>query len=316
MRRTSSCSIPRRRRSLSGASSLRFVIFLLFALLVARSKAFLELLHHHRIIPQFGSQVVVEYSFRRLPKTAVSVSQPTTRDNNNDEQQLVAVAALSSSSSSKTNDLNDEISRLCEHGAFDAALALLDQAEVAAAQQLLANGHQHPNAETYTRLLTAMSAAAAADDDVDDTDRVVRRVEDVFARMKRHLGTTTTIAANMPPPITRVAYNAVILAWSKSYARQAGDRCEALLAELWSLYNSTSTSSNSSNSNNTTTTTKALYCPSLSTYVSTLTALARSQGGKRAAERAEALLEDMERVSREDHHPSLKPTTTCVNIVL
>lgn len=70
-------------------------------------------------------------------------------------------------------------------------------------------------------------------------------------------------------------------------------------------------------------TTATLYCPTQSTYISTLTALARSQGGKRAAEQAKALLEDMERVSKkrskhDNSHPytHLKPTTTCVNIDL
>ena len=73
-----------------------------------------------------------------------------------------------------------------------------------------------------------------------------------------------------------------------------------LLTELWSLYNSTQDKA---------------YLPTRATYTSVITAWARSDQSKAAAERAEELLEEMEAYYR-DGFRILGPTTACVNAVL
>jgi hypothetical protein len=125
---------------------------------------------------------------------------------------------------------------------------------------------------------------------------------------------------------TADAYNAVIFAWSKSSATSlssfpppnpqppkyvlttqqqshqlAAKKCTDYLSHLWSLYNSTSSKD-------------PRYIPFKSSYISTMTALSRSRGGRKASERAEELLEEMERLHVD--HPHLAPTTICCNIVL
>jgi translation initiation factor 2B subunit (eIF-2B alpha/beta/delta family) len=69
--------------------------------------------------------------------------------------------------------------------------------------------------------------------------------------------------------------------------------------ELWSQYNETGNAS---------------FLPIKATYVSTLAAWASSGRGNEGAERAEAIWEEMERLSSEHEH--LGPTTICANIVL
>lgn len=207
-----------------------------------------------------------------------------------------------------TEDLNDAISTIIRDsssfGDLDGALQLLDQAE-----ESLMEGRTdfpRPNRATYSNILTAL--AALSDEEICSSNKkVVDKIEDLFSRMKR-------VAQQHPEYApTRVDYNAVILAQSKTYRNAAAQRCDQLLTELWSEYNATTTNDSSDFLDNGI---QNPYCPSHSTYISTLTALARSGGGRRAAARAEALLEEMEHFSRQDALAHLKPTTTCVNIVL
>lgn len=96
------------------------------------------------------------------------------------------------------------------------------------------------------------------------------------------------------------AYNAVILAWSNSRRPDAAERADWLLSKLWSLYTSTEDQA---------------YLPTRATYTAVITTWARSNQSKKAAERAEELLEEMEKLYR-DGHTLLGPTTACVNAVL
>ena len=159
-------------------------------------------------------------------------------------------------------------------------------------------------------------------------------VESILERLQRMAQKHPTVIS----PPSRVDYNAVLLAWSRSHHRNdAPSRCEQLVTELWSQYDAT-ISSNVENStkqrvqcnddnddgmNNLANKDEAialrnnLYCPSPATYRSALQAMARSGTGRHGAERAEALLEEMERRSRQDVMLShLRPTTACVNLVL
>lgn len=143
-----------------------------------------------------------------------------------------------------------------------------------------------------TAYCTILSTLAATDE---PSESSLQQIERLFDRMK-------SLSENGQQPQltpTASAYNLLVLALSKSSREDAGDRCCGLLSELWQKYNATSDSR---------------FVPLKSTYVSTLTALARSGRGREAAERAEELLEEMEQ--RRSKHPDLAPTTICVNIVL
>lgn len=256
-------------------------------------------------------------------------------------------ATLATAGGRTCNDLNDRIpavfrdQSLSWDNALQEALGLLDPAENAlmegnAAADLA--GDPVPNHAAYTILLRAL--AGLSEREIRSQRRcsssnmtVVDHVEAIFRRLQRVAHRFPGSASPFTPP-TRVDYNAVLLTWSKTYRREAAQRCEQLLTELWSQYNATSNNNNNTaaDSETTTITNKAEenenesstngihnpYCPSHATYVSTLTALARSGTGRHGAERAEALLEDMERLSsrRPAEFSHLRPTTVCVNIVL
>lgn len=85
----------------------------------------------------------------------------------------------------------------------------------------------------------------------------------------------------------------------RDLCQMSPDRAEALLHKCWYVFNATGDES---------------WLPTQATYTSVITAWARSNQKKRAAERAEELLEEMEFL----HHtyPHLEPTTACVNAVL
>lgn len=117
-------------------------------------------------------------------------------------------------------------------------------------------------------------------------------------RLLQHLKERSVSRPDLRP--TTAVYNQIIRIWSNSgQGTKASDRCLELLKELWAYHKDT----------------HDLRClPDQTTYLGTLTALAQSRGGRLAAEQAEALLEDMEKVRAT--HPSLGPTTRCINLVL
>ena len=183
-----------------------------------------------------------------------------------------------------TETLNQEIARLAQLQQWKNSYKLLRTAEDRGKNKTKTIQWAQPNRESYSLVLQAMAASAVDDENVARADALFRRL---------------LASPRMAP--TRVEFAAILLIWSKSYDRRAGGRCEFLLTEHWRRYNRTAGVID--------------LCPSQSAYVSTMTALSRSGGGKRAAQRTEALLEDMERWSKQGLG-HLKPTTTCVNIVL
>jgi hypothetical protein len=93
--------------------------------------------------------------------------------------------------------------------------------------------------------------------------------------------------------------NSIIGRLSKSKRKDAAQKADDLLTELWSHYIATDDQA---------------YLPTRATYVSTISAWARSGLGRQAAERAEALLEEME--AHRAQHPAMGPNTASVNAVL
>jgi pentatricopeptide repeat protein len=194
--------------------------------------------------------------------------------------------------------LNQEIARLCQTQRWSEAYEMLQTAEDRS-KNIKTNFTSNvpcvlPERESYSILLRAIAASVL--------DReTIQLAESVFRRL---LSSTEQMAP------TRVEFSAILLAWSKSYDRRAAERCEFLLQDHWRRYNATIENP------------AELFgaeelCPTHSAYVATMTAISRSGGGLRAAQRAEALLEEMERFSKTDSRlKHLKPTTTCVNIVL
>jgi hypothetical protein len=192
-----------------------------------------------------------------------------------------------------TKEFNHELSRWCQLQCLDDAYQLLVHT---AENGTTINGRTvnatHFDRESYSILLRAIAALGNID------VHHLELADDIFQRMVRH--------PSIVP--TRMEYAALILAWSKSNDHRAAERCASLLHDNWLQYNKTTTGSDQD---------KLDISPSHSSYVSTMTAIARSGGGKRAAERTEALLEDMERRSHSHGRMvHLQPTTTCVNIVL
>jgi pentatricopeptide repeat protein len=184
-------------------------------------------------------------------------------------------------------DLNCEMERLCQAGNVDDALELLNEAE----ERMLAGDTNTndsgplPDHNSYTILMQAWASR--------DATATPERLEPFLERMKE---LSKSYPACTPTALT---YNAVILTWAKACSRQSGKRCDELMQELRSRYDETS---------------NGAYLPLKATYVSTLAAWASSGRGKEAAERAEAILEEMEGLRLV--HPHLAPSTICANIVL
>lgn len=234
--------------------------------------------------PSFGRAVVVV-------QQAASAAAPQQQQHDVNTNVVATETAIAVPSTTK--DLNDEIARLCGTGDLDRAMELLDRHQPHGGHDGGVSTVAVANHKTYTRLLTAYATSA------DTVDRATLDcVEDLWSRLQQQQQQQQLSSRSS----LRTAYNAVILAWSKSYSRQAGHRCDELLTELWVQYNVTQ---------------NRHWCPLHSTYVSTLTAWARSQIGPRAAERAEAILQEMERWGQQSLTTAhLKPTATCYNIVL
>jgi len=92
-----------------------------------------------------------------------------------------------------------------------------------------------PNHATYTFLLTTL--AGLSEEEIRSKPRsfssnvtVVDHVEAIFQRLKRLAPQLPGSASPFIPP-TRVDYNAVLLTWSKTYRREAAQRCKQLLKE-------------------------------------------------------------------------------------
>jgi hypothetical protein len=182
-----------------------------------------------------------------------------------------------------TKELNDELRRLCESGLPQSAFELLEISEERFGQ---AGATGLPDEMSFTIVIESL-AGQGHTRAPDLADRMLQRMIDYS---KEH-------PACLP---TAKAYNAVIFAWSKnSEIKQAAARCNECLEELWSQYEKTK---------------DTRFIPPRSSYISTITALSRSRGGRRAAEQAEELLESMEK--RRVKHPHLAPTTLCTNAVL
>lgn len=192
-----------------------------------------------------------------------------------------------------TEALNEEITRLSQLQRWNEAYSLIQSAENRKQKTSILPLAQ-PNRDSYSILLRAIAASVVDKD-------TIKLAESVFHHLISSEG-------KMAP--TRVEFSAILLALSKSYDHRAADRCEFILEEHWRRYNATiSNSIDFSGAEE--------FCPTYSSYVATMTAISRSGGGLRAAQRAEALLEEMERFSKTCRRlKHLKPTTTCVNIVL
>ena len=182
-----------------------------------------------------------------------------------------------------TGEVNERIIELCRSGQVNSALEiLLSQTEEAKT----GDGVSPPSSEAFTCVMVALAEKK--------DPSLIQVIEDLLQRMK-----SLARQGWLESEPTAKAYNALVLALSRSFREEAGSRCAVLLDELWKRYNETNDSR---------------FVPLESTYVSTLTALARCNGGVNTAQRAEAILEEMERFREE--HPSLAPSTICVNIVL
>lgn len=178
--------------------------------------------------------------------------------------------------------IDADIDNLCQSGKLNQALETLERYE----KELEDNNTVVPStANPYIKIMQAI----ASSDEVDAPDKLEKLLE----KVKEVRSTSPSVA-----PIS-MAYNALMLSLSKSHRRDAGVRCEELLEEMWAMYNETNDSQ---------------YLPQKACYISTLSAHARSGKGRKAAEQAESILEDMENLREE--FPFLSPTTLCVNIVL
>jgi len=168
----------------------------------------------------------------------------------------------------------------------DAVHALCRMGELEGAMKLIHSVEDSldsakPDQATYAAVMNAYARS--------DREDAVEKVDEILSSMSHEYCTPKG-----------QAYSAVILAWSNSRRPHAAERADALLNELWSLYDRTQDQA---------------YLPTRATYTSVITAWARSDQCKEAAERAEELLEDMEAYYR-DGYTLLGPTTACVNAVL
>jgi hypothetical protein len=222
-----------------------------------------------------------------------------------------------------TAELNQKIQHLCQQRAWSEAIELIRTAE----DSMVCNYYPNltttttnttitpfpfPNEESYRILFSTWAQSLTNSNNTSQTKVVIptpalEMMDRVFTRMQQ-------LSQSFPSAImtTRHIYHALLLAWSHSYTRTGAMRAEELLSELYDLYQN-STNNNNNNNNNEE---DDRFRPTLSCYVSTLNAMARAGGGKKWAIRAEALLEQMERLSTQTQLERLKPTTICVNIVM
>jgi hypothetical protein len=220
---------------------------------------------------------------RRIPSNVQPPPQATRLFSSRDDGLVLPMnEILPLQQLNSVGDLNCEMQRLCQAGDVDDALELLNQAEE---RMIAASDGPFPDHNSYTILMQAWASR--------DATATPERLEPFLERMKE----LSKIYPACTP--TALTYNAVILTWTKAGTRQSGKRCDELMQELRSRYDETS---------------NGAYLPLKATYVSTLAAWASSGRGKEAAERAEAILEEMEGLRL--IHPHLAPSTICANIVL
>jgi hypothetical protein len=221
-----------------------------------------------------------------IPSTILSFSQATRLFASRDDGLVLPMnEILPLQELNSVGDLNCEMERLCQAGDVDDALELLNQAEARMIAGSTASNGPFPDHNSYTILMQAWASR--------DATATPERLEPFLERMKE---LSKSYPACTPTALT---YNAVILTWAKACTRQSGKRCDELMQELRLRYDETS---------------NGAYLPLKATYVSTLAAWASSGRGKEAAERAEAILEEMEGLRLV--HPHLAPSTICANIVL
>jgi hypothetical protein len=221
----------------------------------------------------------------------------------------------------------DEILQLYQPGRVREALRLFNEATQKSVEEEIDNDDQADSSqslstvETLTNLLIALSKMndeIANTPDVASMEERIELMQAIYQRCKEQ-------SPSVFP--TRIATNAVLASWSKSYLPRAGEASIELLNELWMQYHMAvasarlereATDSNGASIGSDDSLHDSAdvqpYCPTLSSYVWTLTSLSRCEGGRPAAERAEELLEEMELHSKA--HVHLKPTTCCVNLVL
>jgi hypothetical protein len=221
----------------------------------------------------------------------------------------------------------DEILQLYQSGRVRDALQLFKESTQKSPEKEIDNDDEEESSrslstlETLTNLLIVLSKMNDEIANTPDGASMEERIELMQAIYQRCKEQSPTLFP------TRVATNAVLASWSKSYLPRAGEASIELLNELWMQYHlavasarlerdatdSINGESIGSGSLNDLADVQP-YCPTLSSYVWTLTSLSRCEGGLPAAQRAEELLEEMERHSKV--HVHLKPTTSCVNLVL
>jgi len=181
--------------------------------------------------------------------------------------------------------LSESVYELCQENDVEQAVRMLFSYKIGTCAP--------PIEMVFTMVMSNLAARQQ-----DSTSCYVEQLDALLEQMK------ALSAAGYPQCTpTGAAYNAVALGWSKCTTKarkqDAVARCETILSELWAQYRATN---------------DTRFVPFKATYVSTLTALARSGGGMEAAQRAEEHLEEMELYRLEN--PWLAPSTICVNIVL
>jgi hypothetical protein len=213
----------------------------------------------------------------RFIRHILSTTNPAILSSNSD---LSGVDSLPCGS---TKALNKQLNILCGDGEAQKALELLEKYEEFIYER---DAARMPDERSYTIVIQALGACAHP--------RATEIADDMLQRMVEHSKEYPDCLPTAP------AYNAVIFAWSKgNHREQSAQRCDECLQTLWSMFDETK---------------DARYVPYTSSYISTITALSKSRGGRYAAERAEELLEHME--SCRDEFPHLTPTTICANAVL
>lgn len=189
-----------------------------------------------------------------------------------------AVEGQEEESLSSTNSLSpisERIKGLLDHGDVEAAIRLL--------QDSIDTQHDRLYTEkTYHAALTALAShnLPGAGELADDLCQ--------------------TLASCGHYPSADIM-NAIITVWAKSTEAEAGEICAGYIQSLWSKFGETGDEQ---------------YVPMRSSYISTINALSRgrNQTGEEKAQKAEAMLEEMEmkRIS----HPRLAPNTITINSVL
>jgi hypothetical protein len=272
------------------ATFRRCIVLLVLSVFIEQAEQFqspfIRSAGRRRAVDTFFQRQFRQANFNWLSMATTSVEQSSSLSENGSASEESS-SIQSSSVSEEQNLLNERIAELCRSGLVEEAIILLEgQLQVERSGDVC---EQFPNETSFT---TIMCALVTRNDD--SISNLLEQLEDLLERMK-----SLSTAGRVECTPTIAAYNILVLAWSKSFLGDAGIRCDELLSELWERYNKTQ---------------DMRFLPLKSTYVSTLTALARSGRGKEAAQLAEERLEEMERLRLD--HPTVAPSTICFNVVL